>query len=503
MADNSFISRKDQWLDLAFSKQTPVANKKRADAVLPGTKSKDFILVARCKIINLNKSVTMYAEDLPENVCYAKESSYAWSTKSNKIRITTPTSVSGGRVRIEALDTPSLGRDAEVITVTRTGADGSVSTKTVAVTVARVKLLASPSQNYGYDDYDTSLDSSDDHVSIESEKSSFVKVCIEGGAIGSDFEFACKSSSICSVQPPQASSDFDLQLDAGIGKKKQTVLQVFYKCPCREVFAELFVNVYAKKNANIVVAKIFDSLSLATSLKFASADYAAHTGPANQKMKDAVVKYDIQNYGNGSPLDVHFDLDLDGALSFDINNSGGAEFQAIDRAFVANGRFRVIVVRNLKSYYYLDQAAKAGDVVVKVRGQGVFSFPNHSMPLGRGSSQEMVTVMSGNGNVASLKTPLVYDHSPGEPLEFPAAGWSTDPIIICEGNTSLDIAKWTVVHEIGHAALGLSDVVDSTNVMHYDQGNVDYRLRFCPRVLNYNNPNGLLTENQWDLVLRS
>ena len=83
-----------------------------------------------------------------------------------------------------------------------------------------------------------------------------------------------------------------------------------------------------------------------------------------------------------------------------------------------------------------------------------------------------------------------------------AAGWSSDPILIIEGSASLNVAKWTVLHEVGHRALELADVDDATDFMNYSQGWTDYRLRYCPRRKRY--PAGTTdTENQWEKIPRT
>ena len=47
----------------------------------------------------------------------------------------------------------------------------------------------------------------------------------------------------------------------------------------------------------------------------------------------------------------------------------------------------------------------------------------------------------------------------------------------------------------------LKDIIDRTDFMHFSQSWTDYRLRFCPRRLNY--PAGTAaTENQWETIPR-
>ena len=120
------------------------------------------------------------------------------------------------------------------------------------------------------------------------------------------------------------------------------------------------------------------------------------------------------------------------------------------------------------------------------------------MPLGTGATQEVVDVISNAGPIAQLAAPLTFDHAAGKTLELPAAGWGNDPILIAERGAALDVAKWTILHEVGHTALDLMDIVDSTDFMHFDQSNTDYRLRYCPRQSQYSSG----TENQWKKIPR-
>ena len=200
--------------------------------------------------------------------------------------------------------------------------------------------------------------------------------------------------------------------------------------------------------------------------------------------------------------DVRFDPHKKGVLSFDINSEhGGAGVLAIKKALKLSfeGQIRVAIVRDMKSYYYLLLPAKIGDKHITVEGANVFSFSDSTL-LGFGKSAETVRVISSVGNVATLAAPLTKNHAIGDGLEFPAAGWSSDPIIIIEGNATLDVAKWTVLHEVGHRALGLADIDDTTDFMNFQQSWTDYRLRYCPRKMHYK-PGDV--ENQWEKIPRS
>lgn len=455
----------------------------------------DFQVSAPCRILKAGGGqVRITAADLAG----FSGGSFAWTTSSSKIRLVNANSAT---VTVEALADPSTGKDAETITVTRSSAGCADVTKTVAVTVARVKFSASTSQRYGYDDFDTPTNPADDHVSIKKADHSFVKVDIEGGAVGTDFDWVCDSASVCTPVSPGGTASFDLRLDAGARNKDATALHAKCKCPSATSFADIQIHVYNEKVVDVVVAKIHDSTVAGTGLRFGTADYAAHTATVNGKLKEAVVKFNITNYAAGNAMtDVRYDLDGNGALTYDIASGGGAELDAIKAAMTGTGtKTRVAIVRAMKSCYYLSAAAAVGDTTLTVTAGSVFQYPaGRSTPLGTGASLENVVISSTSGSTITLSAPLTKAHAVGEPIEFPAGGWSSDPILIIEGSTTLDVIKWTIPHEVGHRALSLADIDDTTNFMHFSQAWTDYRLRYCPRTKRYSAG----TENQWETIPR-
>ncbi|ELX08977.1 hypothetical protein Jab_2c10350 [Janthinobacterium sp. HH01] len=476
---------------LGRSTLSPVDNKRRKEVVLPGQRSQNFILTARCRIVNVGTRIPITAADLPGE----SGGSYSWTTASTHIRLINN---AGPTVAVEGL---SIGtaRDSETITCTRRGADGATTTKTVTITVAKVTFLQASTQKFGFDDYDTPADHTDDHISIGSEEETFIKVKIEGGAVGTDFTFLCEDTTACTVAVPPGSAEFDLSLRAGRWQKKTTKLRARVKCPSVAIFATIAVHIYNQTVVKVLIAKVADTRSPGTSLRFATADYAAHQNDANLKLREAVVRYELTNFDAANQVtNVAFDNDNNGALSYDINSNGGRECELIRNAVRSTVRDqkRVVIIRKMKSLYYLDRPARRGETSIVVRGSNVFSA---EMPLGAGPTLETVEVISNTGNIGQLAAPLAFDHVAGEPLEFPAAGWGGDPILIAEGNDTLDVAKWTILHEVGHTALNLMDIVDPTDFMHFDQSNTDYRLRYCPRQSRYNSGT---TENQWETIPR-
>lgn len=436
----------------------------------------------------------MSATDLPG----FSGGTYAWTTASAKIKLTnanTPT------VTVEGLATPSASREAETIKVTRSAPGCSPIVKTVKVTVARVTFSASTNQRYGYDNFDTPADPLDDHICVKNSDYTFLKVKIEGGALGTDFDFVCDNADICAPVAPGGEASFDLRLNAGVHDKANTTLHAKVKCPSALSFTNIEVHVYKERAVEVVVAKIDNAHK--TFLRFPTADYASHAPKANAKLKEAVVKYNISNYDAGNAITPVAFVGGKGVLSYDIKNGGGADLDAIKAAMSGTGtKFRVAIIRDMKSYYYLSAAVAkhATSLILTADADQVYYAVGNVEMLGTGASQEPVTITAVAGSTITC-APLKSAHAAGEPIEFAAGGWGSDPILIMEGSASLDVAKWTVLHEVGHRALELADIIDVTDFMNFMQNWTDYRLRYCPRKKKY--PAGTAdVENQWETIPR-
>lgn len=464
----------------------------------PPTCPTDFTVTAPCRILRAGGGrVTLSADDptTPPTPCPA--GTFTWSTTSTKVQLVSTT---GGSISVQALANPSSARDAETVTVTRTARGCSPLTKTVKLTVAKVTFSQAPNQRYGYDDFDTPANPLDDHVSVKKSDNTTVHVKIEGGAVGSDFDFVCDTPATCLPAAGAAGTEFDLQLNGGALDKAETPLHAKVKCPSAESFSHIQIHVYKEKPVEVVVAKIVDSTVAGTALRFPAADYAGHTAAVNAKTKEAVVRYAITSFdaANGT-TNVRYDLDNNGVLTFDINASGGAEVTAIQAAMTGTGtKIRVAIVRAMKSFYYLSSAAALGSSTLTIRGASTFFVAGDTIPIDTGANAENGTALSIAGNVITLAAPLTKNHAVGATLEFPAAGWSSDPILIIEGTTSEDVIKWTIPHEAGHRALSYADIVDTNDIMNFSQSWTDHRLRYCPRTKKY----VAGTENQWDMVVR-
>lgn len=458
----------------------------------PSPCATDFVL-STCRIVKGKDSLQIAASESGG----ASAGAYEWTTSSAKITLGNSTS---STVTVTALDQASASRDAETITVTRKQDGCPPVVKVVKVTVAKVTFSAAASQRFGHDNFDTPADPLDDHICIKKSDYTFLHVKIEGGAVGTDFDFICDDATVCTPLPPPATAEFDLRLNAAAENKKDTDLHAKVKCPAATSFTHIRVHVYKEREVDVVVAK-FDKTKTGANLRFPTADYAAHSTPANAKLKEAVVKYNITNY---DPANAVTPVNLVGGgatVTYDINGGGGADLTAIGAAMTGTGtKVRVAIIRDMKSVYILSAAAAAGDTTLVVTAGSTFFHVGDTPPLGTGATRETIKITALAGNTITCAK-LTKAHRAGEMIEFPAAGWSSDPILIIEGSATLDVTKWTVLHEVGHRALELADIIDPTDFMHFSQSWTDYRLRYCPRKKNY--PAGTTnTENQWETIPR-
>lgn len=453
----------------------------------------DFTL-STCRLVKVGGTLDITATP----VAGSPGGSFQWTTPSTRVTLVNPTSAT---VTVRASDTVSSARGAESITVTFTPTTGAPVVKTAEVTVAKVTFSAAPSQRYGYDDFDTPAVLTDDHICVKQSDYTFLHVKIEGGAVGTDFNFAGTDAALITPTTPDGIAEFDLRLDAAAENKKETDLHARCQCPATTSFALIKAHVYKEKVVDIVVAKI-DKTTTGTNLRFPTADYSAHSATANAKLKEAVVKYNISNFDSANSVTP---VNLAGGaatVAYDIAAGGGADVTAIGSAMTGTGtKIRLAVVRNMISVYKLSAAAAVGATSLTVTASSTFFQVGDTPPLGTGTTRENITISALSGNTITCNA-LTHAHAAGETIEFPAAGWASDPILIIEGNTALDVIKWTILHEAGHRALTLADIEDPTDFMHFSQGWTDYRLRYCPRRKHY--PAGTTaTENQWETIPRT
>lgn len=471
----------------------------------------------------------------------------------------------GSEVIVRALNLPGEAK----VAVTR---DSNGNKQHATLNVIKITFSESDLNKYGFDDLKPPSGGAESktlpadkkpcpHVSIESDMETHVRVKIEGGAVGTDFDFMPNDASVFELpDPPPATADFDLKLKAKkIPKpnKKETLLRIRCKGigvnndsrhTCLDEnnkdikgaeFARLWVHVYKMKVVDVVVAKVQDSANPASTLPSPhdTNDYstAGLNADANGKLKGAVLKYNIENHT--SPIvNVSSLANSSGAVVYEIGVRGnGPAMQAINNAIPKDGnKVRVVLVKQLKSIYKLTQATAAGATQITVSAESVLTGPGalkfgseyvrfkSATPAAGGGTKVDIEVVNPDGTPklypaghASAGQPVQLPaHAVGDEIEFSAAGWGSEPVIIAVDGASPDTVKATILHEVGHKIPPvpnsmLLDVTDAepetnaTSIMHYRLGGKANRLRYLPRLLRYDNPAANLEENQWEKIERS
>ncbi len=352
----------------------PVPNRPSAKPKQPRPCATDFLL-SPCRIVNVKGSLQIAASESGG----APAGEYEWTTSSTKITLENATS---STVTVKALDHASAGREAEAITVTRKQDGCPPIVKVAKVTVAKVTLSAAANQRFGHDNFDTPANPLDDHICIKKSDYTLLHVKIEGGAVGTDFNFVCDDAALCTPVAPAATAEFDLRLNAAAENKKDTVLHAKVKCPAATSFAHILVHVYKEREVDVVVAK-FDKTTAGTNLRFPTADYAAHATKANAKLKEAVVKYNITNFDSGNAVTPVTLAGGAATVTYDIKAGGGTDLTAIGTAMTGTGtKVRVAIVRDMKSVYYLSASAAVGDTSLVVTADSTYFQVGNQPPVG-------------------------------------------------------------------------------------------------------------------------
>jgi hypothetical protein len=421
---------------------------------------------------------------------------FRWSTGSTKIRLD---NLTGETVTVRGLANASASLNAETVRVECSAAGCGPVSASLTLTVVKVTFSKSNDQTYGYDDMGTPAAPTDHHVSVKKLATTQVRTRIEGGLNGTQLEFVCDDNTIANPGAAPASTNFNLPVDGRATDKGETILKARLRCSCpARDCTSIKINTYSEKPVEATVAKVHDSRSAGTALRFPNLDVPGAATLVNTKYKEAVALMTLTDHSpTGGAVNIRYDLDGNGKLTYDIANGGGREFNAIKRAFTVAGP-KVVIIRDMVSVYFLASAAAKDATTITINSANHFFVNGDTAPLGTGAKRENVTIQSFVGATLTLAAPLQHAHSRNAPIEFPAAGWGSDPVLVIEGAASDTELKWTIGHELGHTVLVLLDVTHTDSIMHFQQGGTDTRLRIMPLPKHY----VAGTESQWELITR-
>ncbi|MEK7394020.1 MAG: hypothetical protein AAB214_15780, partial [Fibrobacterota bacterium] len=177
------------------------------------------------------------------------------------------------------------------------------------------------------------------------------------------------------------------------------------------------------------------------------------------------------------------------------------------------GKQVVAIVKRMVTFIRLTSDAAAGQPEISVGGAGRFYGPGSRVTVGNiygavtdddNMTIDTVTKVSSTEYKIKFKTNLGKAHAAGtHGVTFSAAGWSGNPIMVAENNSTQKVVIETAGHELGHSLLKYKDVEDNHTMMNYMVGIAKAELHHKPMILRYDNEDYTKTESQWDLLKRT
>jgi hypothetical protein len=382
---------------------------------------------------------------------------------------------------------------------------------------------------YGYDDMDTPINQTDDHVSVDEDNGvTFVLVTVvsSDGADGSDFTFTANPPNIVDIGPlptPAPAAGFKLKI---IGKplgntinKLETIIEARKIGKAGEpICGTIKVNVYRKKTTpNWIIYKVTDPYSPKTKPLFDIKGDPTKSS-ANKILKQAVMAVDYVDVEDRD--NVPYDRNLNGCLEWYMDGAPGQpEFDIIKTAIgVHDANYKSVVVKKVNFAWRLSDKAPKDQKKITLKGvgsnQALIEYFNLKIAdfrwveLGTGGKWELYKIDAiGTPKPDKtvdvwFETPLKQAYDAGD--DMISAGWgggTTDanPTIVSDFKNA-EQATSILVHEALHRpTIGdLRDVKDQKNVMSF--GDSPTELRFKEQL--WTSHNLTFPQNQWDKIPR-
>lgn len=446
------------------------------------------------KLIPVGRSIKLRA--VPRK---GLKGTYAWNTTSDKIDLKDDDKAT---VTVKALNNPSLSEDAEDVQLTFTHDEGAKFIVTSAkITVIKVTFSKSDNKalTYGYDDMDLEPGVAH-HVSMKKNASTLVHVEIEGGIDSKNVYFVSADSSVAQAdQPDPPARKFDLVINGKSKNKAETAIRARANRTKGPVCAEIRVNVYKEKTFKAVVAKVYDSTSVDSTLTDPAFDVEEAEKKMNEFYRPAVCSIDLTDYSeDGDAVDINYDRNTNGTLDLEPGTTS-VEMKALTKGIKGKGT-KIAIVKGLSWIYYLAKPAKSGDTKVTLKSSYSANMehimPNDTFTLGNGPNPDWITIKSKSGTTVTLNSALAYNHTTAEGINWPLGGLSTNPIVVIEADTIT--TRRAMGHETGHLLLNWRDLKAADNLMYFSLGMTDTRVRFKPQSWHYKTGD----DNQWNKVKR-
>jgi len=310
----------------------------------------------------------------------------------------------------------------------------------------------------------------------------------------------------------------------GLAPLKDMTTLVIKHVPTNQECLKFEIRVYKEFACEAVVLLIEDKRHAASTLSCRAMTPAQTQQGINDTYKFAVANLTLEGPAQstaipGKPSSHVIDLPVwnaaRNAVIFDYSDHSTDCLAAINTYVAANyaGKQVVAIVKRMVTFIRLTSDAAAGQPEISVGGAGRFYGPGSNVVVGSiygavadddALQIDTVTKVSDSEYKIKFKTNLAKAHPAGtHGVTFGAAGWSGNPIMVAENNSSQKVVIETAGHELGHSLLKYKDVEDNHTIMNYMVGIAKAELHYKPMILRYNNENYTSTESQWDLLKRT
>ncbi len=371
------------------------------------------------------------------------------------------------------------------------------------------------------------------HVSVKTGDEAEIGLNIEGGSIKiEDFSFTVADTTAATVPaslPAGTSAPYKIKV-TGANKHKTTALTVTHT-PSGLECLKFNVCSYSEVAGKAVMLLIEDSTAPKTGTPPTNPSTLAHRGLTPSKMqtelyktyKRAVANVEIEAPSTPSPtpgqppshvVDLRIWNAARNSAIFNYDDHSSDCVSVINTYMAAHysGKQCVAIVKHLTTFVPLLNSVASGTKTIRVGHAGSFYAAGEVVTIGSimggTGSDEVKTIESvtkdGSNDRYDIRFTTVFllDHGTDHGVTFGAAGWSGNPIMVVEDNSSELVLIETAGHELGHSLMDYHDVEDQHAIMHYQIGVIDAGLRHTPMILRYENDNYALKESQWEYLAR-
>jgi len=371
---------------------------------------------------------------------------------------------------------------------------------------------------YGYDEMNIG-DKNDDHISVKSQSSTFVKFNYSLREYKSmAFNADPRKIVIESASEPSVFKITSKQAT----EKEEVLIRVSTKSIRTDIFAKLTVCVY--KELLIEDAKYYGIAQTGNlSSRPSSLNPSLIVEEANKYLK-----YEVVNIEKISPIehvDVNFDLNKNGVIDY-YNDGNSPEIDAIYKRLLevkAEAKSIVLIKDKINDVWRTKKSVRRGDTTIALTSSSAYLDLSETFIISKpnGDSTEIFRITSRNGKQLTIDTDASKEGNQGFKNNHPkivgndllshcvkskshtiaglAANFARKTPALLVGATEGDISQ-LLSHELSHG-LDLDDVNNAGNIMHYTKMTPNAKAPFTYKgqrtVITGTSTNTGKTQNQW------